>query len=410
MRLGSNSSVLQFIDAIAIAIAQGYMLARARLVSHPSPLLRLAAVRDALAWDAALLERELAVFRQERERISPKQRPHYTPTHRLEILQIMRLRHWSATETARRFVLHPNTIRGWLKQLRTHGESSHLFSGPVWNRLHDAVRWTVHELRRLCPQTECGTRTIARHIMRAAVQISRSSVQRILREEPPHRRYDKSAILPPEGADPHHLLTPRATNRVWQIDMMELRFLELRFTIAALIDGFSRKLLRLTIFTGTPTTQDTLRVVRSAIKSFGQPRFIITDQGGQFAASFTAALEHRGISVVKGKVRQPSFNGKVERLFRTLRLWLRVAVLPLGIASLQRRLDRYRTWYNEHRPHAALDSRTPEEAWQGVDSPDPIPIRVTDSEEIAVQVQRRSCRGDAALPIITIRVARKEAA
>ena len=42
MRLGSNSSVLQFIDAIAIAIAQGYMLARARLVSHPSPLLRLA--------------------------------------------------------------------------------------------------------------------------------------------------------------------------------------------------------------------------------------------------------------------------------------------------------------------------------------------------------------------------------
>jgi len=38
--------------------------------------------------DAALLERELTVFRQERERIPPKQRPHYTPTHRLEILQI----------------------------------------------------------------------------------------------------------------------------------------------------------------------------------------------------------------------------------------------------------------------------------------------------------------------------------
>ena len=95
MRLGSNSSVLQCIDAIAILIAQGYMLARARLVSHPSPLLRIAAVRDAWAWETALLERELAVFRQERERIPAKQPPHYTPTHRLEILQIMRLRQWS---------------------------------------------------------------------------------------------------------------------------------------------------------------------------------------------------------------------------------------------------------------------------------------------------------------------------
>ena len=273
MRLGSNSSVLQFIDAIAIAVAQGCMLASARPVSHPSPILRLAAVRDAVAWETALLERGLAVFRQERERVPAKQRPHYTPTHRLETLQIMRLRHWSATETARRFVLHPNTIHGWLKQLRNDGPSSRLFTKPVWNRLH------------------------------------------------------------------------------------------------------------------------------------------IADHGGQFAASFTAALEHRGITVVKGKVRQPSFNGKVERLFRTLRLWLRIAVLPVGVASLlQRRLDRYRTWYNEDRPLAALASRTPEEAWQGVDLPDPIPIRATDSDEIAVQAQRRSCRGDVALPIITIRVERKEAA
>ena len=98
----SNSSVLSFIDSIAIAIAQGYMLARARLTSHPSPVLRLAAARDAMAWENALLKRELTVFRQEREQIPAKQRPHYTPTNRLEILQIMRLRDWSAAEAASR--------------------------------------------------------------------------------------------------------------------------------------------------------------------------------------------------------------------------------------------------------------------------------------------------------------------
>jgi len=83
MRTWSNSSVPPFIDSIAIAIAQGYMLARARLTLHPSPVLRLAAVRDAVPWDASLLERELAVFRQERERLPSKQQAHYTPTNRL---------------------------------------------------------------------------------------------------------------------------------------------------------------------------------------------------------------------------------------------------------------------------------------------------------------------------------------
>ena len=74
----SDSTVLRLIDAVAITIAQGYMLARVRLTSHPSPVVRLAAARDAMAWDGALLKRELAVFRQERERLTAKQRPHYT--------------------------------------------------------------------------------------------------------------------------------------------------------------------------------------------------------------------------------------------------------------------------------------------------------------------------------------------
>ena len=107
----SNSTVLHLIDSIAIAIAQGYMLARVRLISHPSPVVRLTAARDAASWDGQMLERELAVFRQQRERIPAKQRPHYTPTHRLEIRQIMQLRDWSAAETAKRFAVHPNSIR-----------------------------------------------------------------------------------------------------------------------------------------------------------------------------------------------------------------------------------------------------------------------------------------------------------
>ena len=191
---------------------------------------------------------------------------------------------------------------------------------------------------------------------------------------------------------------------------MQLRILWFRFTIAALLDGYSRKLLRLKVFTGIPTTADMLRLVRSASKSFRQPRFIITDDGGQFMGTFMVKLEQIGITVVQGKVRQPSFNGKVERFFRTLRSWLRIAVLPISVLLLQRRLDRYKSWYNEHRPHASICGRTPNEAWEGIELAVSIPIRAADPDEIVVCVDRHSYRDDPTFPIVKIRVDRKEAA
>ena len=50
MPTSSSSLALQLIDAVAIAIAHGYILARARLTSHPSSVLRLAAARDEVAY------------------------------------------------------------------------------------------------------------------------------------------------------------------------------------------------------------------------------------------------------------------------------------------------------------------------------------------------------------------------
>ena len=60
MRIWSNSTVLLLIDSIAIAIAQGYMLTRARMTSHPSSVLRVTAMRDSAIWNNQLLKRKLA--------------------------------------------------------------------------------------------------------------------------------------------------------------------------------------------------------------------------------------------------------------------------------------------------------------------------------------------------------------
>jgi transposase-like protein len=128
------------------------------MLEHASPLIRLLAQRDALHHDASLLERELAIFRAQRQRKPAHQRPHYSPAERSQILEVVKLRGWSAKEAGSRFVVHPNTIRNWEKAVDDKLRSVRLLGGPPWNRLHDGVRRLVHEIREAFPEPEFGTR------------------------------------------------------------------------------------------------------------------------------------------------------------------------------------------------------------------------------------------------------------
>jgi len=165
----TSRSLWHLIESIAVAMAQGYGLARVRALSHPSAMIRMLAQRDHLYSEASLLEREIAIFRAQRLAKSPRRRPQFAPEQRGEILQLIALRGWSVKYASNRFGLHPNTIRNWKRLLRDKHKTERRFGEPPWNRLHDAVRWTVHEIRRLCPEREFGTRTIARHMLRAGI-------------------------------------------------------------------------------------------------------------------------------------------------------------------------------------------------------------------------------------------------
>ena len=277
---------------------------------------------------------------------------------------------------------------------------------PKWNRADDAVHRAIHELRRLCPKPEFGTRSVARHLMGTGIRLSRSTVQRVLREEKPNRPpYRRPPLLSAAGVEPHHLLTPTRRNETWQLDLTSLRLLWCRFTIAALMDGFSRKLLVLKVYPGAVKSRDMIILLRGAVRQCGQPRFIITDHGCQFRKQFKRFVEATGITAVKGQVRCPSFNGKVDRLFRTLRQWLRFTLLPLGQRTIQRRLHKYRSWYNTERPHSALGFLTPEEAWQSIEPREPISVQAREELRPMIDVTRSSYRGDPRLSVVQINLA-----
>jgi Integrase core domain len=70
-----------------------------------------------------------------------------------------------------------------------------------------------------------------------------------------------------------------------------------------------------------------------------------------------------GIQSVHSTPYHPQTCGKVERFHQTLKLFLAKQAPAESIPLLQLQLDAFRDLYNQHRPHRALDGRTPFQAF-----------------------------------------------
>jgi transposase InsO family protein len=397
----------RLIQETTIVFAQAYEVARQRTLGNPSSYKRLMAERHEALLDANLCKREIAVLRRNRESLPHQKRPHYSPRDRFEILQIMKLRQWSLQDTADHFVLHYNTVWNWTQAWK-HKENVGLFFGRVpWNRISEGIRWAVHELRRLCAEAEFGTRSIAMQLIRAGHKISRSSVQRILREKKPAKPPEPVAPeKEQESVTPQSILRPACIRRTYHLDFTTFDFLFVRFYIAAVIDGFSRKLLALKVFPDAPTTAMILSLLRKTFGEYGSCRFLVTDHGCQFRKRFKDAIKNKfGVTLIKGRVRRAcAMNGKVERLFRTLKAWQKLKLLFMSERSIQKKLDVFRKWYDTERPMYVLGMKTPEETWNGTVLDEPVLTPERDPIKPAICVTKKSFEGDPLLPVFRIDV------
>lgn len=152
-----------------------------------------------------------------------------------------------------------------------------------------------------------------------------------------------------------------------------------------------------------------VRLMQSATKELGKTKYLITDHGTQFLSRFHAATVNSNIRLFKGRVRTVYVKGKLERAFRRFRLWWRLVLCGLSQRSIQRRVDRYRHWYNHHRPPAALKESRPNEAWNETSFFEPIPIPQRDAIKPSIKLRCAKCRGDPSLPVIQITLINKAA-
>lgn len=107
-----------------------------------------------------------------------------------------------------------------------------------------------------------------------------------------------------------------------------------------------------------------------AIGRHGKPGRIRTDNELVFTSwAFTTFLKLVGIRHQRIKTCAPWQNGRIERLFGTLKPLLRQLVIPTR-AALQSALEEFALFYNHARPHQNLQGLTPAQKWNGLSKTD----------------------------------------
>lgn len=177
----------------------------------------------------------------------------------------------------------------------------------------------------------------------------------------PHRRRRQYVAHP--GYRPQTVVAP---NDVWSVDFkgqFRLRDGLLCYPLT-ICDVFSRYLV-LCRALPAPTTLGAQAGFREAFARYGLPRVIRSDNGAPFAGTALGRLSRLSVWWIRLGIRpeliepaSPHQNGAHERMHRTLKAeTTRPPGAHLGLQ--QRRFTRFRTLYNQERPHEALQQRMP---------------------------------------------------
>jgi putative transposase len=152
-------------------------------------------------------------------------------------------------------------------------------------------------------------------------------------------------------------------NHVWAADITYIPMQRGFVYLCAILDWASRRVLAWRL-SNTLTTDFCVEAVREAITRYGRPEIFNTDQGCQFTSQeFTGLLTHHGIQISmdgKGCWRDNVF---VERLWKSIKYEEVYLHAYETVSAAHQGVERYLTFYNQTRPHQALDGRTPDQVY-----------------------------------------------
>jgi len=237
------------------------------------------------------------------------------------------------------------TLKRWQRRFSQDDE---------WNLRDDSTKpKTIHykvtpeivqEILALRKKTDWGASKI--HITLLHLNISRCKINSILCENGLTRKEHN------RGKRAKYVRFQRKhSNSLWHIDDSEFGK---KGKIIAVIDDCSRYCLGI-LHVNSVRTVVVTKFLDELIKKFGYPREIISDNGSPYGARsknsrFDRWCRKKKIKHIRTRVNRPQTNGKVERLFQTIK---KETKLTGGDLEL------FRMRYNHYRPHQSLHWLTP---------------------------------------------------
>ncbi|CPR11567.1 transposase fora [Mycobacterium bohemicum DSM 44277] len=159
-------------------------------------------------------------------------------------------------------------------------------------------------------------------------------------------------------------------NQCWQADVTHWHLAHGGgVEILNILDDHSRLAIA-SLARRTISGPDVTTTFTTAFATYGPPASVLTDNGAIFTGAprrggrtaLEITLGTLGINYLTSRPYHPQTCGKVERFHQTQKKWL-TAHPAATLAELQHRCDQFRVYYNQRRPHRALDRHTPAQAY-----------------------------------------------
>src|SRR4051812_8442100 len=272
----------------------------------------------------------------------------------------------TVTSVAARFGVSRKTLHVWLARyeaggLDDLGDRSHRpRSCP--HQMPPAVEVALVELRLAHPSW--GPRRLSFELARRGAVVSESAAYRAL---------VRLSLVDPAARRPRDRKWKRwergAPMELWQMDVVGGFALAdgTRAKVLTGVDDHSRFCVSAHVMS-RETSQKVCEGLAKALRAYGVPEQILTDNGKVFTGRFNVpAVEvlfdricrENGVRHLLTQPRSPTTTGKVERFHRAIRAEFRTDRVFASIATVQGELDEWVSDYNTRRPHQALDMATP---------------------------------------------------
>ena len=192
-----------------------------------------------------------------------------------------------------------------------------------------------------------------------ATLMRRMGIEALYRKPSLSRRHSAHQVYPYLLRD----LKISRPHQVWAADITYIPMARGVVYVFAVLAWARRRVLAWRL-SNTLTTDFCLDAVQDALAHYGLPEIFNTDQGGQFTSQeFTGLLTHHGIQISmdgKGCWRD---NVCVERLWKSIKYEEVYVHAYETVGAAHQGLAHYLTFYNQTRPHQALDGKTPDQVY-----------------------------------------------